>query len=156
MSHVTKSKPTLVEVAQKLHAFGRMATALDLVRAAGIQEVPAPVTQKVEKPKYVREKLRSAYIHVVADVSPEQQMRILKDFVEHAKQTEAWLPEANESNLLRIALPGKVVVYAYRIPLDKYLASSLPSTLARSQILEAYTRKPRSDAQHHVTQQQEN
>jgi hypothetical protein len=55
---------------------------------------------------------------------------------------------------MKIALPGKVVVYAFRVPLEKYSASSIPAMLSKSQLLEAYTRKPRSDAQHHVTKQE--
>jgi len=154
MSHVTRSKPSLFEVVQKLHACGRAATALNLVRAVGIQEVLVPTVAKETKPKYVREKVRSAYIHVVADVSPEQQQRILSDFKTLSACTEPWVAEVGDDSLMKIALPGKVVVYAFRLPLEKYLASSLPAMLKKSQLLEAYTRKPRSDAQHHVTKQE--
>ena len=154
MSHVTRSKPSLFEVVQKLHACGRAATALNLVRAVGITEVMIPAVAKTAKPKYIREKVRSAYIHVVADVDPEQQQRILNDFRTLAACTEPWVSEVGDDSLLKIALPGKTVVYAFRVPLVKYLASSLPAMLSTSKLLEAYTRKPRSDAQHHVNKQE--
>jgi hypothetical protein len=154
MSHVTKSKPNLLEVVRKLRACGHVATALDLVRAVGIQEVLVPTVAKTPKPKYIREKARSAYIHVVADVDPEQQQRILNDFRTLATCSEPWLSKVGDDSLMKIALPGKVVVYAFRVPLEKYSASSIPAMLSKSQLLEAYTRKPRSDAQHHVTKQE--
>lgn len=155
MAHVTRSKPSLLEVARSLHAAGRVVTAMDLVRAAGIKEISLHAAAAVEKPKpkYVREKVRNAFIHVVADVSSEQQKHIISEFHALASRTESWLPELDGDHLLKIALPGKVVVYAYRVPLDSYLASSLPGMLQNSNILEAYTRKPRADAQHHVTQE---
>lgn len=143
-----------MQVAQALHAAGRAVTALDLVRAVGINEVKMPIAAKEVKPKYVREKVRNAFIHVVVDVSPEQQKRILQEFRNHALAKEPWLPALDEAHLLQIALPGKVVVYAYRVPLSKYQGSSLPETVRTSNILQAYTRKPRVDAQHHVQAQE--
>lgn len=151
MAHVTRSKPNLVEVARSLRASGHLVTALDLVRAVGIKEIPMPTAEpEVKKPKYVREKVRYAFIHVVADVPADQQQHILTEFRNKAQETETWLPELDAEHLLKIALPGKVVVYAYRVPLDRYLKSTLPAVLQKTKILEAYTRKPRADAQHHA------
>lgn len=154
MAHVTRSKPNLLQVAQALHASGRVVTALDLVRAIGINEIKMPIAVKETKPKYVREKVRYAFIHVVLDVPPEQQTHILTEFRNHAAKQETWLPELDKDHLLQVALPGKVVVCAYRVPLEKYQASALPEMVRTSNILQAYTRKPRVDAQHHVQAQE--
>lgn len=151
MARVTRSMPSLVEVTRRLREAGQTAVALNLVRAFGVKELAATSTMKPAK--YVREKNRYAYIHVGVAASSDQQCTLLSEFVKQVRGRDelAALPEPTPQHLLRIALPGAKVVYAYRVPLEQYQRSALPSILKESKIFEAYTRKPRADAQHHVT-----
>lgn len=141
-------KPNLFEVARGLDNLGFTATALDLMRAVGVNEIQAAASKPA---KYVRETNRSAYIHVKVEANVDQQKSILRDFREAmaSKKGMDWLPPVEGSSLVEIVLPKARVVCAYRIPLESFQSSKLPSFLNGSKILEAYTRKPRSDAQHH-------
>lgn len=139
-------KPNLFEVARGLDHLGFTATALDLLRDVGVHEISSQVAPK----RYVRETERSAYIHVKVEADTEQQKAILRDFraTMVAKKGLDWLPPV-EDHLVEVVLPKARVVCAYRIPLESFSASKLPVLIENSKILEAYTRKPRSDAQHH-------
>lgn len=140
-------KPNLFEVARGLDSLGHTATALELLRAVGVKEIPAA---PAEKTRYTREKLRYAYMHVKVEAAPEKQKSVLADFRDSlATRGFSWLPPMDKDHLIEVVLPGPKVVYAYRVPLDKYLKSRLPKLIAGSKILGAYTRKPRADAQHH-------
>lgn len=147
------SRPTIVDVARGLQALGHTSMALGLMRAVGIQEIP--VVAEVVK-KYQREKIRSAYIHVKLDVDADAQEKLLKDFHDKlvVKTGFSWLPPCDTKHLLKIALPGPRVVVAYRIDLKEYLKSGLSDIVAKSNHLEAYTRKPRVDAQKHCLNQE--
>jgi hypothetical protein len=140
-------KPNLVEVAQGLAKLGRTSTALELLRAVGVTEIPV---QQEKKQPYIREKLRSAYIHVKVEAESAQQKAILADFrATMSNRGVDWLPPLDQDHFIDVVLPGAAIVHAYRVPLDKYLSSKLPKLIAGSKILGAYTRKPRADAQHH-------
>jgi hypothetical protein len=140
-------KPNLFEVARGLDNLGHTATALELLRAVGVKEIPAAAA---EKTRYTREKLRSAYIHVKVEADVEKQKSVLADF-RNSLSTRGfgWLPPMDKDHLIEVVLPGPTLVCAYRVPLDKFQSSRLPKLIAGSKILGAYTRKPRADAQHH-------
>lgn len=132
-------------MARGLNNLGFTATALDMLRAVGVQELPiVPTVQK-----YQREKNRSAYIHVKVEADTEQQKSILKNFRATCTKAGLDLPPMDKEHLLEIVLPKARVVCAYRMPLELFQTSTIPQMLSNSKILEAYTRKPRSDAQHH-------
>jgi hypothetical protein len=138
-------KPSAQEIARGLMGLGLTSSAKEILHAIGMKDLPEEV---VEKPKYVREKNRSAFIYANVQATPDQQKMILESFTKQVVASNAWAP-ALEKALVEIVLPKAKVVYAYRLPLKEYSSSNVPELLAKSRVLAAYTRKPRSDAQHH-------
>jgi hypothetical protein len=138
-------KPSVQEIARGLISLGLVSSAAEMLRSIGISELPA---LPAEKPKYVREKIKSAYVYPKVQATLEQQKIILEAFRQEAIKSNPWLPNLDEA-LIEIVLPKAKVVYAYRLPMKEYSSSTVPEILANSRVLAAYTRKPRSDAQHH-------
>jgi hypothetical protein len=138
-------KPNLLEVTRGLDNLGLTTTALDILREVGIHEISAAAPTG-----YAREKQRSAYIHVKVEADADQQRSILRQFhAATAKRELSWMPVPDGDHLVEVVLPKAKTVYAYRVPLDAFQNSKLPALIGKSKILEAYTRKPRADAQHH-------
>jgi hypothetical protein len=138
-------KPNLFEVTRGLDGLGFTTVALDLLREVGIHEIPVVATTRRNL-----DKQRSAYIHVKVEADADQQRAILRQFyATTAKRELSWMPAPEGGNLVEVVLPKAKTVCAYRVPLDAFQNSKLPALIEKSKILEAYTRKPRADAQHH-------
>lgn len=138
-------KPSVQEIARGLIGLGLSTTARDILHAIGLTEPPQ---EEVEKTKYVREKNRSAFIYANVQASSDQQKLILESFSKQVIASSPWAPRFKDA-CVEIVLPKAKVVYAYRLPLKEYSSSSIPELIAKSRVLAVYTRKPRSDAQHH-------
>ena len=150
---VTK-RPTLFEITAALAKSGYMDTATALAENAGVtvEDLLASRMNKLIKPKYVREKVRSAYLYPKqAGLTEQEQKDLLVSFVENLQKTPNYAslesPDEAEGNFLRVILPGNRPIWSYKIGLDDYHTLCLDQVVSSSPLIGAYVRKPRADVQ---------
>lgn len=150
----TPQRPNLFQITAALAKSGHSEMAKELASRSGL-DFETFITARVNnlaKPKYVREKIRSAYLFPRQVGLTEQQqqdllVRFIADLREDPKFAELAEPSIDAGTLLRVVLPGNQPIWSYKILLDQYKALGLDRVIADSSTLAAYVRKPRADVQ---------
>jgi len=147
-------RPTLFEITAALAKSGYMDMATDLAAKAGVDvdDLLTSRLNKLVKPKYVREKVKSAYLYPKqAGLTEQEQKDLLISFIENLQKSPkyALLPSLDEAagNFLRVVLPGNHPIWSYKISLGDYRSLGLDQVVSESSLIGAYVRKPRADVQ---------
>lgn len=147
-------RPTLFEITAALAKSGHMDMARDLADKAGVtvDDLLASRMNRLIKPKYIREKIRSAYMHPKqAGLSEQEQKDMLVSFIaslrEDPRYSELAEPSESDGTLLCVVLPGNHPIWSYKLLLDDFRSLGLDRVVNDSQTIGAYVRKPRADVQ---------
>lgn len=147
-------RPTLFQITAALAKSGHSEMARELANKSGVdlETLLSSRVAKLDKPKYVREKVRFAYLFPKKGGANEtEQQELITAFVTDLRETDAFAevpaPSEAEGNLLCVVLPGNKPIWSYKIELGLYKALGLDRVISDSQTIGAYVRKPRADVQ---------
>lgn len=147
-------RPNLFEITAALAKSGHMDMAKALADKVGVDvdSLLAARLDKIVKPRYVREKVRSAYLYPKQTGLTEQEQKdLILAFVSDLKSSDTFSnledPSESNGNLLCVVLPGNHPIWSYRMLLDDYRSLGLDRVISDSNTIGAYVRKPRADVQ---------